>query len=429
MIFSPYKNALVYLFTEMPALVSSVASLNEALSKKRHTPIKLDARSSFGFTHPFNADNSDDVAIQIDQYIHLAYFTEEKVIDRDTINARVDEAVSKIEAEGREVNGETKNTLFNQYESELMPFFKVRRSIIHAYIDIKRQAFIVDAANTNVGDEIARAIRSVVDSFPVQLIKYNLKPCRVLSHAIHSETSLKALEFGDGKHHAKYFPEPKEEKTEQIINGFLPSDIPAFVEYCGRTDLIVADLYTTVVSNNESMYLGFTLKSLPNTQRSNKPDAIFTAISLGMDKTYREEEVNGAVFEFTTLMGIIIDRTMQEFGCDMADQEYFDDGEDDGAWLKDLVVQVSAAREERAKQRNIQVFGGEEEEPLFEQAKAFVVEERRPSVSGLQRKFKIGYNRAARIIERLEVMGVVSEPNNNGIREVLISAEEATNGQ
>jgi hypothetical protein len=361
MIFSPYKNALVYLFTEMSETVSSVSALNEALSKKRHTPIQTTARSSFGFTHPLNIVDSEEVAVQIDQCIHLAYFTEEKVIDRDTINARVDEAVSKIEAEGREVNGEMKNTLFNQYESELMPFFKVRRNIIHAYIDLKRHAFVVNASNTNVGDEIARAIRSTIESFPVQLIQYNLKPCRVLSHAIHSETSLNALEFGDGKFHAKYFPEPKEEKTEQIINGFLPSEIPAFVEYCARADLIVADLYTTVVSNDESMYLGFTLKSLPNTQRSKKPDAIFCAISLGMDKTYREEEVNGAVFEFTTLVGIIIDRTMQEFGCDMADQDYSDDDEDDGTWFKDLVIQVRSAREERAKNRSIAIFGSEEQ--------------------------------------------------------------------
>jgi S-DNA-T family DNA segregation ATPase FtsK/SpoIIIE len=56
---------------------------------------------------------------------------------------------------------------------------------------------------------------------------------------------------------------------------------------------------------------------------------------------------------------------------------------------------------------------------LFDQAVAFVTESRRGSVSGVQRKFKIGYNRAARIVEQMEAHGIVSPPGHNGNREVL----------
>lgn len=63
--------------------------------------------------------------------------------------------------------------------------------------------------------------------------------------------------------------------------------------------------------------------------------------------------------------------------------------------------------------------GGEELDPLFDQAVAFVVEKRRASISGVQRQFRIGYNRAARIIEQMEAQGIVSEPGHNGNREVL----------
>ncbi|MDU7839597.1 MAG: DNA translocase FtsK 4TM domain-containing protein [Pantoea sp.] len=63
--------------------------------------------------------------------------------------------------------------------------------------------------------------------------------------------------------------------------------------------------------------------------------------------------------------------------------------------------------------------GDEELDPLFDQAVAFVVDKRRASISGVQRQFRIGYNRAARIIEQMEAQSIVSEPGHNGNREVL----------
>ncbi|EJN2456394.1 DNA translocase FtsK [Escherichia coli] len=63
--------------------------------------------------------------------------------------------------------------------------------------------------------------------------------------------------------------------------------------------------------------------------------------------------------------------------------------------------------------------GAEELDPLFDQAVQFVTEKRKASISGVQRQFRIGYNRAARIIEQMEVQGIVSEQGHNGNREVL----------
>ncbi|RUO33302.1 DNA translocase FtsK [Aliidiomarina soli] len=62
---------------------------------------------------------------------------------------------------------------------------------------------------------------------------------------------------------------------------------------------------------------------------------------------------------------------------------------------------------------------GEELDPLFDEAVAFVTETRRVSVSSVQRKFRIGYNRAARVVEQMEMSGVVSNAGHNGAREVL----------
>ncbi|AMG04869.1 DNA translocase FtsK [Vibrio mimicus] len=69
-----------------------------------------------------------------------------------------------------------------------------------------------------------------------------------------------------------------------------------------------------------------------------------------------------------------------------------------------------------------QLESDEELDPLFDQVVEHVVETRRGSVSGVQRRFKIGYNRAARIVEQLEAQGIVSAPGHNGNRDVLAPA-------
>jgi len=68
-----------------------------------------------------------------------------------------------------------------------------------------------------------------------------------------------------------------------------------------------------------------------------------------------------------------------------------------------------------------QLFGDSdaEQDPLYDEALAFITQTRKASISGVQRKLKIGYNRAARIVESMEAVGVVSELQSNGQREVL----------
>jgi S-DNA-T family DNA segregation ATPase FtsK/SpoIIIE len=61
----------------------------------------------------------------------------------------------------------------------------------------------------------------------------------------------------------------------------------------------------------------------------------------------------------------------------------------------------------------------EDNDPLYDEAVEFVIQSRRASISSVQRKLKIGYNRAARLIEEMERTGVVSAPEHNGNRQVL----------
>ncbi len=62
----------------------------------------------------------------------------------------------------------------------------------------------------------------------------------------------------------------------------------------------------------------------------------------------------------------------------------------------------------------------EQNDELYDEAVQFVIESRRASISAVQRKLRIGYNRAARLVESMELAGVVSNMNSNGSREVLV---------
>jgi S-DNA-T family DNA segregation ATPase FtsK/SpoIIIE len=70
------------------------------------------------------------------------------------------------------------------------------------------------------------------------------------------------------------------------------------------------------------------------------------------------------------------------------------------------------------------VGGDPEADPLYDEAVAFVLETRRPSISFVQRKFKIGYNRAARLVEAMEHAGLVTPMQGNGQRDVIVPGRE-----
>ncbi|MBN9115732.1 MAG: cell division protein FtsK, partial [Pandoraea sp.] len=67
--------------------------------------------------------------------------------------------------------------------------------------------------------------------------------------------------------------------------------------------------------------------------------------------------------------------------------------------------------------------GDAEADPLYDDAAAFVLNSRRASISAVQRQLRIGYNRAARLIEQMETAGLVSPMGRNGAREVIAPGE------
>ncbi|EKO3414741.1 recombination-associated protein RdgC [Vibrio fluvialis] len=411
--FNPYKTAVVYSFKELPEPIKNRELLQQELAKRIHQPIAANAETSQGFTHPFFAENDERLFVEFDHYLHLAYIHQEKSVDKSTIDARVDEAVAKAAGEGRVLDQESKTALFDQFKSELLPFFNVKTTVTSAYIDFKRMVFVVNTSSTEVAEAMIRCLRTTLGSFPVQLIRLGFKPCQALSLLVSQEKCPDKLFFDEeGTLKAKNKPGPDFEKQSVNLQGF-DVETESVRTILKNLNVIACDLWTTVQTPSGNFSLCFCLRSPADGLTKRNPDVILSGMKFGMAKRYFNEEVPSAVFECCTYIGIILDRIVNAFdGCE---ETNLLDGEFG-------VEETTAADIEKILEVKNQA-STDIDDALFEQAKAFVIESRRASVSGLQRKFKIGFNRAALLMDSLAQMDIVSAPNGAGVREVLAPAE------
>nr|WP_309567447.1 DNA translocase FtsK [Coxiella-like endosymbiont] len=97
-------------------------------------------------------------------------------------------------------------------------------------------------------------------------------------------------------------------------------------------------------------------------------------------------------------------------------------------YVEEILDEIKAFQSLNSFKKSALVGGLEEEgskqDPLYNRAVETVIQSQRVSVSSIQRRFKIGYNRAARIVEAMEIAGVVTSIENNGTREVLIPSQK-----
>ncbi|EKO3874549.1 recombination-associated protein RdgC [Vibrio metschnikovii] len=407
--FETYSNALIYSFKTLPHQLNQLDELQSDLSKRKWTPIESKSSHSAGFQHPFGVEDSDDLFVKFDCYIHLSYVSEQKEIDDATVDARVNEAKDKLVEQGRDINDEIENDLREQFVRELMPYFRVKRRVVKGYVDMKRKLFIVNTKSTELAELMISGLRTALDSFPVSLIRVEFKPCKALEHFIQNNTLPSDIHFyQNGQMQAKS-RDKKEDPRSARLTGYEPSDATV-IEMIKGMDVIYCDMYTVVASDNDNTYLGFGINSKPDTSRKLNPDLILSNLSLTMGRRYFGEEVPSAVFQCCAYIGVIIDRLVKTFG----------ESKESNVLVGDFksTLQEIAQIEESVKQ--MKVNAAEAEEVLIDEIKNFVIVSGRASVSGIQREFKIGFDRASRAMEVLEQMAVVSEPGHNGMRQVLI---------
>ncbi len=361
------SNAIVFTAT-LPTAEAIATHMAEVL----HTPILENVRASAGFKVNDVTGELVTPLVGINGFsIQLQY--DEKVIPTAVIKTQVDELVKKTEKEtGFPITRKQKSEVKDNVIAALLPTALVKSTIVNAYYDADSKYLVVDTTQKKFADTIINLLINCCGSVKTETINVNSVKlglsAKVSASLNGDEEALNGFNLGSS---CKLIKRGTKEKTTyqdtdlELISDTLKEDLEQGYEFDN------AEMCRSTVS--------FTL--------TNK--FFFKSFSYSMfklDEDCKDDKAYSFRYEAGVKMLLVVD--IINSMCDLVGYKESDSEESGDVLTGDV--------------------------------KAFVIETRRASVSGIQREFKIDYNRAARIIEELESMGVVSAPCHNGTREVLV---------
>ncbi|QZI91875.1 DNA recombination-dependent growth factor C [Vibrio phage 51E28.1] len=378
-----FKNALVYRFNR--EIKFDAAQLETQLKEFMFTPCGEKDKQKFGWVEPMGRFGGQAMTHVGNGNILLTAQLQVKNVPSKNLAKAVKERVDKIEAvEGRPLKKIERDSIRDDAFNEMLPRAFETDTYSHLLIMPALNLIVVDATSYNKAEDALALLRKTIGSLPVVPV--------VPKSAV--ETIM----------------------TQWIKTGETPAGITALdkivlssiVDQGGKATLAKQDLSADEVKNHiEANKVVTSLELNWQDRISFKLSDDFSIKTLKWsdelkdenDDIPREDEIARFDADFVLACGEFAAFLPQLF-------EAFDG-------LAETAVAGKASYADCLK-----------EEPLVEHAIELAVETRRASVSAIQRKFKIGYNRAARIMEMLEALEIVSAPGHSGTREVLVSDQK-----
>lgn len=310
----------------------------------------------------------------------LSALRQERLLPESVVKEEVDERVADIEAEeGRKVTRREKTALKEQVTEEFLPRAFVRSQKIDLWWDTKRGLIGVNASSRSRAEDVLDLLRETLGSLKVTPLATQSLPIRAMTTWLSDATSRPAdLQLGDSV-------ELKAKGDDGVVKG-------------RQVDLDSDEMQQLLEGGRQASKLALSL----------------------------EGQLSFVMHDDLSLKSL-------RFGDALIEEaDHSDDGDDALARLETDFIIIAGALGE-AVDRIIEWLGGESAQateaiqgatdgtgdPLFNDAVAFVQQENKASVSGVQRKLKIGYNRAAHIVEEMERRGLISPMNSSGQRTVL----------
>ncbi|MCP5019697.1 MAG: recombination-associated protein RdgC [Ketobacter sp.] len=419
-----FKEATIYRLFEFK---HSLDTFNEQLGKSRYTPINETSTFTGGFRHPVNSEY-EELAIQLGSLFGFAYRMEEKKAPAAQVNELTRKRIKELEDNGTVVNKQLESDIEENARKEVLKMQVPSVHVVTGFIDAKAGWVFLNTKSSKLCEYVLGALRKAVGSFRVMPGRTDRNPSKVLSQFLCTDEVKLAsgmhVDF-DGK--VKAVGEKASQKLSFEGITLLDNEI----EVLRSRDIIQADMYFDCpIGDDDFERWAFTF----NTKKGDQPFYLskISHVPLSQDSesgySYGiEDECFNADWLLTANLLHVINQALGEsFGGfvdfeenQKADGEPLKADKDGVIWLSEIQKAASKGLPE-----GITVTVGEAGESLYPKARALVITEQRASVAMLQREFKIGYNRAAELIEKMEVQGVVSSPVNSGLREVLIKEGE-----
>lgn len=393
--------------------------LEEQMKEFAFTPCGDTDKQKFGWT-PALGKNTENFVHRGEHYALIVAKKEVKDIPSSVINESLKEKVEAIEkAEGRPMKKREKDALKDDLMIELLPRAFSKYSHFSVFINTKTNLVVVDASSFKTAEDVLALLRKTIGSLPV----VPAVPVKAIESTMTEWVKNGTVPSGFTlQHDIKLKSVLEEGGSAAFKKQEIGSDE---IKTCIEADKVVTDLKMDWQSR-----LDFTLSDKGTIKNLKFSDQIQDQ----NDDIPREDVLARMDADFFLASGELfafLKSLYTELGGFEGEEEHYTKEETTESNSEPLPTTITLTKSHAEKLMLVmdshldELESDDELDSLFIQSRDHVAETRRASVSGLQRKFKIGYNRAARIMEQLEAYGVVSPISSNGSRSVLIAPKEA----
>ena len=336
----------------------------------------------------------------------LAHFSENRIliccktivkdISAEAINEQLAEKVDVIEREEqRPVKKKEKDELKESILFSMMETAYNKSALLYAFIDMEKGLIIVNSPSFNKAEELLALLRKSLGTLPVVPMFANIDLDVYLTRWLADYKSPEGFKIGFDAH----LEEPDDKAAQTKFKG---QDL--------SSDEVKAHLFSgSRVTKLQLSYqdrLTFDLDNGGQIKRLNYGGGLKEE-NADISKEEMSKKLDA---DFILATSEIIEMLTQLFVR----------GFDDTSFASTNDLEISVDKTPDLKQALVDYLHTEpSEDPFYNDAVSYVKESKKASVSSLQRKLRIGYNRAARLIEEMELQGIVTEPQHNGAREVL----------
>ncbi|HAS6258259.1 TPA: recombination-associated protein RdgC [Vibrio vulnificus] len=398
------KNAMVY--RHNLGFSFDLEKLEEQTKEFAFTPCGETDKQKFGWTPPLGEATTNFVH-RCEQYALIMAKKEVKQVPSDVIQKALNDKVEALEKEkGRPMRKKEKDALKDDLMIELLPRAFSRYTYFSVFLNTKSNLVVVDTSTFKAAEDVLALLRKTIGSLPV----VPAVPVKAIENTMTEWVKEGTVPSGFTlQHDIKLTSVLSDGGSAQFKKQEIGSDE---IKACIEADKVVTSLK---MDWQELMLFTLadsgTIKSLKFSDQLQDQN----------DDIPREDVLARLDADFCLAAGNIftfLKSLYTELGGFEGEEHLYNKDENTESNTDALPDTVIFSHPDEPE-------SSDELDELFILARDHVAETRRASVSGLQLKFKIGYNRAARIMEQLEACGVVSNHGHNGQRTVLITAKEA----
>jgi recombination associated protein RdgC len=379
-----FKNAIVYRLAG-PSTID-LFSLEQALARSAFVPCGPSQPVSVGWVPPRAPGGL--LAEVVGSQVVLKLMTESKVLPAEAVKRKVEDACKQIEqSTGRKPGKKQTKEIKEEVLLTLMPAALTRQASLAVWIDPTRSLLVVDASSMTRADDAVMMLIKSIDGLAVTALSTESLPAPCM-----------AAWLLDGEPPANF-------TVDRELELKSADEMKSVVRY-GRHALDIEEVRNHINAGKVPTCLALTWKGRTSFVLTDTGTLRKIVFLDGVFDGKRPEGVDAFDADVTISTG-----ELQLLISDLIDAQ-------GGERPAEALTEGSEGAAPAAPAPH----AGDGPDPMLDQARAIVIQHRRASISLVQRHLRLGYNRAARLLEALEAEGVVSAMHTNGSRDLLVAA-------